>query len=227
MEIKFIDTITNLLKVLSWQKIVQGTVTMLILGTAYGLWENRVVVYNSLRVSAQVESISPLVIKLSESTKVLMDSTIAKSTDLIVGIQVMNVDFKKNTRSTSYFSFGNTILKESVKDYELASISDIPLFTDKESNNQMVVNLINGEFVCRDFSDTIEHKTFFGASRIVKSVCSISIPPFYGRFTGYMNIYLTKIPTQDEVIFIRQLARDMSLRVYEVDVDKSTKHRMG
>ncbi len=59
---------------------------------------------------------------------------------------------------------------------------------------------------------------------VVATVCSISIPPFYGRFSGYLNIYLTKKPSPDELTLIRQVARDLSLRIYENDVDKTSKY---
>ncbi len=216
--------ITSLLKVLTWQKIIQATVLIFILGTTYGFWENRITIYNSLKVGARVEVEQPLIISLSPGTIALLDDSVTKMKPLIAGIQVINVNFKKNTRSTSYFSIGDPILKKSYEHFSSVKLTDTPLFTDVETNNQRIIDLINGEFVCYDYKNTPAIKIFPEAQQSVQVICSISIPPYYGRFSGYMNVYLTKKPTPEEVSIVRQIARDMSLHIYEFDVDKSGKY---
>lgn len=216
--------IIALLKVLTWMKIVQATVLIIILGSTYGFWENRVTIYNSLRVGARVEVEQPLVLLLSTGTINMLDNTTTKMKDLIGGIQVVNVNFKKNTRSTSYLVSSDADLKKSYENFVAKKISDTPLFTDLETNNQRIIDLINGEFVCYDFKNTPAIRIFPEASNSISTVCSISIPPYYGRFSGYMNIYLTRKPTIDDNGIIRQIARDLSLHIYEYDVDKSGKY---
>jgi hypothetical protein len=219
MEIK-VDQITNLFKVLGWAKLVQFTVLILIIGTTYALWENRSVVYNSIRVGARVETSESLIINLSDRSRILVDTASSRARYLIAGIQVVNVDFKKNSRSTAYISINDQSLKNAFNRFEENYFGPVPLFSEKESNNQKLINLINGEFVCEDFVGTYASTSLLGVST-VPTLCSISIPPYYGRFSGYMNIYLLKVPTVDEVILVRQIARDLSLKIYEIDVDKS------
>lgn len=219
-----VKEITGLFRVLSWQKIIQATVLIIILGTTYGFWENRTTIYNSLRVGARVEVEQPLVLNLSAGTTNMLDSSTVKMRDLVSGVQVVNVNFKKNTRNTAYFTSSNAILKKSYEQFMATKIADTPLFTDVESNNQRIIDLINGEFVCYDYKSTPAAKIFPAAAEVIPTICSISIPPYYGRFSGYMNIYLSRKPTPDDVSFVRQLARDMSLHIYEYDVDKSGKY---
>ncbi len=123
-----VKNITSLLKILTWQKILQAIVLILIIGLAYSFWENRVTVYNSLKVGARVEIEQPLVIVLSPgTTRMLEDSTI-KMGGLIIGIQVMNVNFKKNTRNTAYFASSDAILKADNENFQKNKITDTTLF---------------------------------------------------------------------------------------------------
>lgn len=218
------ETIASLLKILTWQKIIQATVAIVIMGTAYGFWENRVVIYNSLKVGARVETDEALILNLSQPTIVMLNETTGRLKSTVGGIAVIGVNFKKNVRTTAYFSITDPGLKIAYDIFQANKISDTVLFNDNETNNQRMINLINGEFVCNDFKDTIAIKILSGASSSISMICSISIPPYYGRFSGYMTIYLLKKPNNDELNIIRQVARDISLRIYETDVDKSSKY---
>jgi hypothetical protein len=225
MDVK-VSSITGLLKALSWNKILQVFALILVLAFAWGSWENRATIYNSLRVTVRVESQSPLVLNLSNGSIFAIDDTANKMKYLIGGIQVVNVDFKKNTRSTAYFGFSDINLKTSFANFQASRISEIPLFTDNETSNQRIIDLINGEFICNDFKDTQDVKLFPHAGDSISTVCAISIPPYYGRFSGYMNLYLLKKPTVDEISIIRQISRDISLKIYEKDVDTSAKNSL-
>lgn len=225
MDVK-VSSVAGFLKELSWNKIIQTTVLLLILGIAWGFWENRTTIYNSLKVTVRMESQDPLILNLSAGTLFSLDDTTTKMKNLIGGIQVVNVDFKKNNRSTAYFSFSDINLKTSYANFQASKISETPLFTDNEINNQRIIDLINGEFICNDFKDTYTIKAFPRAGDTITTICSISIPPYYGRFSGYMNLYLVKKPTSDEISVIRQISRDISLKIYETDVDKSNKYSL-
>ena len=218
MEIK---NLTDFIKLLSWQKIIQTFVFIAILIAAWGMWENRVVIYNSVRVSAKVETNEPLYITLSQDSISYIEEIAKKSNSRIAGVQIVSVNFRKNTRITSYFSISEPILKSDYDTFLRNKITDTPLFVENETNNQILINLINGEFICSDFKDTIAVKLFPNAQSKILTICSVSIPPYYGRFSGYMNMYLYKKLSADDVIFIKQLSRDISLRIYENDIDKS------
>lgn len=220
-----LDNLVSLLKILTWSKIAQAAIFLLVVGISYGLWENRLIIYNSLRVGARVETEEALIINLSPSSIAALEAAAKKSSPLVAGIQIVNVDFKKNIRSNSYFVFNDENLRKLYEDYQERKLTDAPLFTDKESSNQKIIDLLNGEFVCNDFRDTLMYAFISGIGNTVTTVCSISIPPYYGRFSGYLNIYLTRKISGDDVAYVRQLVREISLRIYKTDIDKSSRLR--
>jgi hypothetical protein len=219
MEIK-LGGILTLLKTISWIKNAQFFVFLLICGMAYGIWENRVVVYNSIKVGARYETQQPLVLNLSNSTRDYINLAAEKTKGIVAGIQVVSVDFKKNSRSTSHFVTTEASLLLSFNEYTDNKVAPTPLFTNSEIENQRVIDLINGEFVCLPFTQTIAG-TIFSRAKNITTVCSISIPPYYGRFSGYMNVYLKTSLAGTDLSIVRQLSRDISLRIYETDIDKS------
>lgn len=226
MEIK-LENLTNLVKILSWTKIAQFALFLGIVGLAYGFWENRVTVYNTVKVGARVESDGPLIITLGADTQAYIDSVILKSKDTVLGIQILSVNFKKNSRSTSYFSTLDASLKTTYSKFLDTQVSPLPLFSDIETSNQRVINLINGEFICKDVNSMYIDSQPVRDNKSVKSICSISIPPYYGRFSGYMNILLPVNVSEVNTVFMRQLARDISNRIYESDIDKSMKYKLN
>ena len=78
--------------------------------------------------------------------------------------------------------------------------------------------LINGEFICDPFKDTIAYRFAPSADSIVATVCANGIPPIYGKFTGILSVYLKRVPTQEEIDRIRTLSRDLSLEIFERDL---------
>lgn len=207
---------------LSWQRIFQLFVLVMIIGITVASWENRSTIYNSIKVGAKVETNAPLIMTLSSGSLNRIDEAV-HSSRLIGGMQVVNVNFKKNTTSTAYFSFNNDAIKVAYSNYIGNKSYDSPLFTNSEATNQRIIDLINGDFGCIQFKDSQQYKEFPAASPDIVKVCSISIPPYYGRFSGYMNIYLTREPSSEELSGIKMVAREISLKIYETDVDRANK----
>jgi len=218
------ENIVALLNALSWSKMIQAFIFLIMIGLAYGLWENRAIVYNSLKITAQVEISEPVVLNITPDTSNLIDTAVNKAKDKIAAIQIINVDFKKNVRYVAYSAISNDNFERAYKQYEQQKISHLPLFSDKEFENQLIINLINGDFVCVDYKKSLGYTMFYKSTTEINTVCSISIPPYYGRFSGYINIYLFNSPTENDIISAKQLLRDISFRIYEVDMSNRQPH---
>jgi hypothetical protein len=133
-----------------------------------------------------------------------------------VGIQIINVDFRKNIRTQAFFVSNNEKLKKSVDDYlALTGGSGTSIFTNNEVNNKRIIDLLNGNFICTPYEDTIAPLIYQGTLGSINYICSVPIPPYYGKFTGYVNVYLTEKPTDTKIAAIRQSMSELSIIVYE------------
>jgi hypothetical protein len=99
-----------------------------------------------------------------------------------------------------------------------ASVSaELPLFNDDTINNARMVDLINGEFVCHPYANSIDAIVNPATIPFAHTVCSNGIPPFYGMFSGTVNIITVKAPSPAETSQIREVIRNLALKIYERD----------
>lgn len=199
---------------LNWVKILQIFVLVAILLGGWMAFENREALYNlvmSDRLSQQ-----PVTKKISKATSQEIDSAVSRY-DLVTGIQVVTVDFQKNLRTVMYTYVDSKELGDIYSAYATTALPEYPLFNSDVNNNSRITDLINGGFVCSAYEETLSARILPSTTRYIKTSCGNSIPPFYGKFTGYVVIYLNKVPTRDEVDQIRMLAKNLSAMIYEND----------
>ena len=214
--------VTELIQSLSFSKIAQLVVLILILLLAWFSWSYRTSIYSSARITAISDTNDPIFIETSLRSQHYIENILSRSRDNIAGIQILSVNFTQNSRTTSYFGFNDEILKKAVEYYVSRKVSSTPLFNSDPINNKRIVDLINGNFTCTPFNDTFAAIAYSQARGHVATICSVSIPPYYGHFSGYMNIYLRKAPSVSDTEFIKQLSRELSLMVYENDIIKTS-----
>lgn len=212
----------DLLKALTWKKIAQVIVLFLVIGFFWFAWMFRTNMYSSLKMGSLSEVDQTIVIDLTKETKTRLNDTVNRLPNLVAGIQIINVNFKKNSRSTSYSYVTEPILKASMYEYEETLVTATPLFNSNEVNNKRIVDLVNGEFICTPFKNTLGAKIYPKAVATVTTICSVSIPPHYGKFSGYMNLYLKHPPDITEIDMIRQLLFDLAGKIYVTDILRET-----
>lgn len=203
------------LRILSWQKIAQIAVFLFVVMLAWGIYENRESIYQF--AGQQKLPLNTSVTKLSKQSTDMIGSAVLRS-DIIIGIQILIVDFPRNTQHIIYNNIDNLTFREVYDKYNAGAISEIPLFNDDIVNNRRLIELINGQFVCSPFQTTITGKLFPMANSVVSSVCSNAIPPRYGNFTGTVNVYLGRQPTPEEFDQIRTLTRYIGSQIYDNDL---------
>ncbi len=196
-------------------KLAQFMVFLLIIAAAYAAYENRQSVYD-FAAGSRVRTLSPTNQILSVKTISEIDSLVSKS-DLIIGMQVTIVDFQKNARYVIYTSIDNSDLRLIYLNQLNSNDINSPLFNADLMNNHLLVALINGDFVCSPFTDTLESKLKPGTSKYIHTVCSNGIPPYYGRFSGIISIYTKRVPLPEEADQIRMLAKNLSSIIYDRD----------
>lgn len=203
---------------LSWKRLAQFAVFMLVAALGFVTYEAREAIYNFANHS-RLSSHSPSVLKLSKDSSDILDSAVIKS-DLIVGIQVTMVDFQRNTRVIVYSTIDNKELNDLYQKFNSNGLVELPLFNNDTINNKRLVDLINGEFICNPYKETIAAKLVPDSVKYITTLCANGIPPYYGKFTGIVGVYLKREPTSEEVDQIRALTKNLSEQIYDKEFNR-------
>ena len=146
----------------------------------------------------------------------------ADSSPMIMGVNVIRVDFQQNTRATTFRYFKEPAVEEAWLAYLATIKAPTPLFGDEEGNNQRLVALINGQFSCVRTLDTTAGRVIPTINQHSLATCMAPIPPGYGDFVGFINIFLRSQPTGAEIQELNGLTNQIAKDFYERDIVKST-----
>lgn len=215
-----IEDVRKFLSVLTWKKLIQLIVFLFIMGLTWATYENRGAIYG-FASQKRIDPSSPHVKELSKSTQTEINKIVEKS-DNIVAIQIILADFQKNERVIIYTYIEDEALelKNIWLKYSNNAIGNMALFTDNVADNKVVVDLINGEFNCRPYVDTINVRLSPESAKYVKYTCSNGIPASFGRFTGIIVVYLKHQLTPEEYDQIRSVSRTLATTIFERDLNK-------
>lgn len=139
-----------------------------------------------------------------------LDTTI-KRIPAIVGIQIVTINFKKNIRVETYINIDVPTVKDLYNKYNANKLFETPLFTADKKNNQRVLHLINGEFMCVPYKDSTAYKYVPQLDQVfITDVCAIGIPPYGGDASGILTFYLKSPQSDDDKKTLFLIARDIS-----------------
>jgi hypothetical protein len=133
-----------------------------------------------------------------------------------MGMQVMAMDLSKNSRHIVYSHLESNELQKLYMNYIGSRVSQIsPIFTNSnEANNARMIKIINHEFVCSPFVDSMLYKNLPQSGNFVKTICAVSIPPSYGNFVGSVHLFLNKEPNDMEISIIKMHLKDISSEIF-------------
>lgn len=180
------------------------------------VYENRTAVFEKI-ITTLNGSAEEAGWNLSDETKKQMVGMV-KGSKWLNMILVTEIDLQRNRRLPKYW-FLDSPLEPQIQN-KAALLFPQPVFDLDAKNTQQMIGILNNEFVCSRFEDTIFFKLFPELQKEMPFICRLSIPPFYGRFVGILTVGLKKIPTKEEQEQIRiELAR-FSVEVYLRDIVK-------
>lgn len=182
----------------------------------FTVYEKREEVFNAVfeRVTATAED--PKTWEVSETTKAEMVALSKNS--LIKLVIVTQVDLQKNLKMRKFLTLNDPaapMLESRLKD-----LLPQPLFNDDNKNTQQMVAVLNNQFVCNPYSDTVLYKVYPTLDANIPVVCRIAVPPFYGRFVGILTFGLSRTPSSAELDQLRIEASRLSVEIYLRDVIK-------
>ena len=152
----------------------------------------------------------------------------ADANENIMGVNVIRVDFQTNSRNTTFRYYKEQAVIDGWNAYMNSGpvpgvARAAPLFGDNEANNQRLVNLINGQFSCVRTLDTIAGQVIPVINQHSLATCMAPIPPGYGDFVGFINIFLRNQPSGDEIVRLERLTNEIAIDFYERDIVQSTR----
>lgn len=159
------------------------------------------------------------ILYISKSTKEKIDNTVDRK-EIIVGIQIVGVDYRRNIREEEYVSIGDSVVNGIYLAYKNNRIAETPLFTKEKIINDRIIRLLSGEFICVPFVDSLAYRYAPAAATVIDHICALGIPPrSYGDLKGMITIYMNKTPTLEEKSDMFNIARDLSNMISEENIE--------
>ena len=134
--------------------------------------------------------------------------------DLVAFIELIDVDLTRNTRKVVWAYADNQELAQIYKKFEATKVGDTPWLSANPEQNKRQLSIINGAYSCVAVTDTPLPKLMPGMEQQIKYVCVVAVPPDYGKFSGYLSAWLTRVPTDEEVHRVVERMRGFSSRIY-------------
>ena len=181
----------------------------------YITWDARQTLIQRFVVS-NIDTSTPL-ITLSTTTK-RAGYDLVNRYKFVVALQVVNVEWQTNSRSTAFFYSDLAEMQKIVDEGMKRKETPTPLLTKDPDNNERFRRILSGQFSCTPIDKIIMTTVIPGIEKFAKSVCSTSIPPYPGKFSGYINLYVDRIPSDEELTDIETVARTFSSDVFVKDV---------
>lgn len=184
-------------------------------------WRNRRALLQDYTTTRQKISVdASRVPNPSPATKMQL-TQFANSKNDIMGVNIIRVDFAQNTRSSTFRYYKEQAVSDEWNEF-LKSGRQSALFGDNESANQRLVALINGQFSCTRTIETEAGRFIPAVNQFSLATCMAPIPPGYGDFVGFINIFLRSQPTGSEIQELETITNQIARDMYERDVVKST-----
>jgi hypothetical protein len=206
--------VLKLVQAVSLNRVLMWGLTALITLTLYTVYENRGRIA-AASLTPRMSNPVGLTFKVGEETRRQVDAKV-KADKSIIGIAVMSADLRSNEAKSVYFSGDDPTLIALDRIAREAGNNSVPMFTSDEKHNAATIHLINGQFTCQKIQDTLIAKIYPDLSMSTKALCKSSIPSYYGYFSGYVAVFMTIVPSQEQEeqlkVVIEKLATDIYFR---------------
>lgn len=127
---------------------------------------------------------------------------------------VVSANIRINQRELIYFYSNDPIV---TSDFQASSWhigSSRAIFTSSEKSNEQMVAVINGEFGCFKYADTINYTAAPTLVNKIPYICRVSLPPYYGEFSGYLVFGVRVQPDEGKANEVRIEAVRLATEIY-------------
>jgi len=200
---------TKVMNFLSWKRIFLFSVLISIICVAilFIQYDN----FFHRRIPTAGDKVKLLVV--SRGTKMRIHNIIDKS-NLVIGVGILTLNFQRNIRVDTYTEINNQEVQKLYDKFVDNRVYDVPIFTDDIKINNRTLHIINGDFTCIPFKDSLSYKLVPSAAPYIDSICTIGVPPYNNDVSGMISVYFKRQPLPEEQEEIFQVMRDMSMTIY-------------
>jgi hypothetical protein len=218
MNDKITAFLEEMIEILTFRRVALLTLLGAIFISLFAIFEHR----DSLFAAAykQIHSNNAIIWGISIDSKNDVAQLARFGSGLVSAVSVTDVDLRKNRKALKYFTSANPEIEALVRTIP-ETTHPISLFDYDQKNIEQMVSMLNNEFVCVNVADVDSRIKFFDKFK-VQSVCRIAVPPYFGEFAGFITIYLSRIPTFDEVESLKMEAAKTSIQIYLIDISKKS-----
>ena len=202
------------LKTATWQKLLIGAVSGLLVIVGWTFWENRQQMYE--RAWGPVTKGDwPLEEPTDKGKALLVEfSRIYPSIGMIA---VVDADPISNTRKAVYRHFNNKAVERLVKQAEEKGVpSSGLLYGSDPETNRLTLAVFNAQVLCERADTGFFAKTYPEATRLLGTSCRVPLPPLYGMTTGWVTIHFTNTFTPEAEITNAML--NLALAYYRTEI---------
>ena len=183
--------------------------------TGITVFEQRGVIVNTITADRQSTAAAPEEFRavLTPEIKDKISQLVTRAPNINM-IGVLTTNLRVNQRDMIYFYSDDPFVTAAWNSFLAARGSTQPVFNTDEKNNLQMVSVINGEFACHKFEDTVNAALIPKLGQKMQYVCRVSLPPYYGEFSGYIMLGLTAPPTDAEKAELRMDAVRLATDIY-------------
>lgn len=209
-----VPKILRLMDALTAWKIVIAAICMLFFIFCFSIWENRELLVNYvLNPQSKIQNW-----ELSDKTK----KTIKEEVDRhpwVTWMVITEMDLGSNLKNFKYWYNEDQDAMQKFL-YSLKQPTSNQIFDFDKNHTEQTVKILQNDFICNNFEDTIFSNHSPELRSQADNVCSIAIPPFYGRFVGVLTIGVKGPITNDVKFSVRAIAANIAATIYWRDVIK-------
>jgi hypothetical protein len=211
---KLIENLPKIMRAMTLGRVMATAFLAVVFVLCYILWDGRQLIVDKVMVSGITKRSGASIVAMEETRAEVIRAV--ERSPLIIGVQLVNVNFSANTRSTAFFFSERKGLQDRVNASLDALVSPSPaLIKNDLENNMRLINLMAAEFICYETKVTLLARIVPDLALSAPYMCSISIPPYEGNFSGYLNLLLERAPGADEVTELRSIARLLAHSIYD------------
>lgn len=201
----------KLLRALTLKRVGLLALTVLIAIIGMIAWIDREYLAGTIQpAKLSIDNSSPLA--LNDVKRIPIDKILKEKTSIVSSIGIVSVNAQANTRRLIYFDSNDQNVLRQYKDAVESRVSvDVPLFSSNSDDNKVLIRLLNGELVCRPWDESVTSRYLQNVD--IKYVCSVGVPPVYGRFRGIVIMFLRVEPSEYDSHRIRILLRKLSFEL--------------